>query len=145
MLSSQSAIDPRITLSGLWIFLLMNIVFRDIHQFLSPGYLEWVLAGEMFGLPITDALLLMGGFAVEVMILMVILPLVLPRRVLRIVNIAAAAFTAALVLFTPPIDPDDVFFLVIVLATLAVLLWFGWAKFAPMPVGTADRVRDAAR
>lgn len=29
--------DPRIVLSVLWTFFLMNIIFRDIHQFLSPG------------------------------------------------------------------------------------------------------------
>ncbi len=123
--------DPRTVLSVLWVFLLMNIIIRDIHQFLSPGYMNWVIAGEMFGRPITDALLLYGGFAVEVMIAMVLLPHVLPRRALRIVNMFAALFTTALVLFTPPIDPDDVFFLVIVLMTLLAILWFGWTKFAP--------------
>lgn len=122
--------DPRILLSVLWVFLLMNIIFRDIHQFLSPGYMDWVIAGEMFGQQITDQLLLYGGFAVEVMILMVLLPHVLPRRALRIVNVLAAVFTTALVLFTPPIDPDDVFFLIVVLATLTAIVWFGWTRLA---------------
>ncbi len=123
--------NPRTLLSALWIFLLMNIIFRDIHQFLSPGYMDWVLAGEMFGQQITDELLLYGGFAVEVMIAMVLLPHILPRRALRIVNTFAVLFTTALVLFTPPIDPDDVFFLIIGLTTLVAVLWFGWTRFAP--------------
>ncbi|MEM6325287.1 MAG: DUF6326 family protein [Pseudomonadota bacterium] len=122
--------DPRTLLSMLWIFLLMNIVFRDIHQFLAPGYMDGVLAGEVFGQQITDELLLFGGFAVEAMIAMVLLPLVLPRRALRLVNSVAAVFTTGLVLYTPPTDPDDVFFLVIVLATLLAILWFGWTRFA---------------
>lgn len=122
--------NPRTLLSALWVFLLMNIIFRDIHQFLSPGYMDWVLAGEMFGQQITDELLLYGGFAVEVMIAMVLLPHILPRRALRIVNTFAVLFTTALVLFTPPIDPDDVFFLIIGLTTLAAILWFGWTQFA---------------
>ncbi len=130
--------DPRTLLSALWVFLLMNIVFRDIHQFLSPGYMDWVIAGEMFGQEITDELLLFGGFAVEVMIVMVLLPHVLPRRALRIVNVIAAAFTTALVLFTPPIDPDDVFFLIIVLATLLAILWVGWTRFAAVTAGTDE-------
>ncbi len=128
--------DPRTLLSALWVFLLMNIVFRDIHQFLSPGYMDWVIAGEMFGQEITDELLLFGGFAVEVMIVMVLLPHVLPRRALRIVNVIAAAFTTALVLFTPPIDPDDVFFLIIVLATLLAIVWVGWTRFAAVTART---------
>ncbi|MEM1273269.1 MAG: hypothetical protein AAGF88_05595 [Pseudomonadota bacterium] len=61
---------------------------------------------------------------------MVLLPHIPPRGVLGIVNTFAALFTTALVLFTPPIDPDDVFFLVIVLATLLAILCFGWTKFA---------------
>ena len=126
--------DPRTLLSALWVFFLMNIIFRDIHQFLSPGYMDWVMAGEMFGREITDELLLYGGFAVEVMILMVIVPHILPRRAVRIANTVAVVFTAALVLFTPPIDPDDVFFLAVGLATLAATLWFGWTKFAPSDI-----------
>ena len=122
--------DPRIILSVLWTFFLMNIIFRDIHQFLSPGYMDWVIAGEMFGQQITDELLLWGGIAVEVMIAMVLLPHILPRRTLRVVNTLAVFFTTALVLFTPPIDPDDLFFLVIGLATLLAILWFGWTKFS---------------
>lgn len=122
--------DPRTVLSMLWVFFLMNIIFRDIHQFLSPGYMDWVIAGEMFGRQITDELLLFGGFAVEVMILMVLLPHLVSRRVLRIVNTCAVLFTAALVLFTTPIDPDDVFFLIVGLVTLLAILWFGWTFFA---------------
>lgn len=123
--------NPRTLLSALWVFFLMNIIFRDIHQFLSPGYMDWVLAGEMFGMKVTDEVLLYGGIAVEVMIMMVLLPHILPRRALRIVNSFAVLFTVALVLFTPPIDPDDVFFLVIGLGTLLAILWYGWTRFAP--------------
>lgn len=112
-------------------FLLLNIVFRGIHQFLSPGYMDWVIAGELFGQAITDELLLYGGFAMEVMLVMVILPLVLPRRALRVVNAGAAAFALALVLYAPPIDPDDVFFLAVVLATLTVIAWTSWTRLAP--------------
>ncbi|MDJ1018485.1 MAG: DUF6326 family protein [Paracoccaceae bacterium] len=136
--------DPRTLLSALWVFFLMNIIFRDIHQFLSPGYTDWVMAGEMFGREITDELLLYGGFAVEVMILMVIVPHILPRRAVRIANTVAVVFTAALVLFTPPIDPDDVFFLAVGLATLAATLWFGWTKFAPSDIPNGDSVSSHA-
>ena len=130
MNESMPARDPRAFLSILWVFLLMNLIFRDIHQFLSPGYMDWVIAGEMFGQKITDELLLFGGFAVEVMILMVMLPFVLPARALRFVNSFAVAFTCGLIVFTPPIDPDDWFFLVICLTTLMVIAWIGWTRFA---------------
>lgn len=129
MNSESRSQDLRTILSVLWTFLLMNILFRDIHQFLAPGYLEVVIAGEVFGQEITDALLLVGGFAVEVIILMVLLPHVLSRRALRMVNPLAVVFTTGLVLYTPPTDPDDIFFLIVVLATLLVIVWFGWTRF----------------
>lgn len=123
--------NPRTLLSLLWVFFLMNIIFRDIHQFLSPGFMDMVIVGELFGQQVTDELLLYGGVAVEVMLVMVIAPLVLPRIALRIINPIAVAFTAGLILYTPPIDPDDVFFLVVCLASLVAILWIGWSKFAP--------------
>ena len=127
----MSAIDTRLKLSALWLFFLVNIIFRDLHQLLSPGYIDWVIAGDMFGMEITDEILLFGGIAVEVMLLMVLAPQFLPRRALRVINLIAALFTGALILFTPPIDPDDVFFLIICLTSLAVAVWFGWTRLAP--------------
>ncbi|MEM9304811.1 MAG: DUF6326 family protein [Pseudomonadota bacterium] len=118
--------EPRAFLSTLWIFFLLNIVFRDIHQFLSPGYLDWVIAGEMFGQKITDELLLFGGVAVEVMLLMVILPYVLSARPLRIANSLGVVFTFGLIVYAPPIDPDDRFFLVVCLITLVAIALVGW-------------------
>ena len=92
------------------------------------------MAGEMFGQKITDELLLVGGIAVEVMILMVLLPYLIPARCLRIINTAAAVFTTCLILYTPPIDPDDWFFLVICLLTLVAILRTGWVRFSPQAV-----------
>ncbi len=131
MQSPAYTANPRLFLSVLWTFFLMNIIFRDIHQFLSPGYMEWVIAGEMFGMKITNQLLLFGGIAVMPMISMIMLPHLLSRPALRISNMIAAIWTAALILFTPPIDPDDVFFLIICIATLAFALWYGWTQFSP--------------
>jgi hypothetical protein len=63
MTEQASLREARAFLSTLWLFFLMNIIFRDIHQFLSPGYMDWVISGEMFGRKITDELLLFGGIA----------------------------------------------------------------------------------
>ena len=74
------------------------------------------------------------------MLLMVILPLVLSLRALRGVNAGAAAFALPLVLHTLPIDPDDVLFLAVVAATLAVIAWMGWTRLAPAALpALADR------
>ncbi len=122
--------NPRTLLSALWVFFLMNIIFHDIHRFFVPGFMDELLTGEMGGRAVTDAILLMGGVAFEAMILMVT-PHVLARRALRIANSLAVAFAVVLAPSTPPSDPDDLFFLIIRLATLAAAAWFGWTRFAP--------------
>ena len=141
MTNENQLAQTRVLLSSLWLFFLLNIIFRDIHQFLSPGYMDWVIAGEMFGQKITDELLLFGGIAVEVMILMVLLPHVLSRLTLRVVNTMAAIFTTCLILYTPPIDADDWFFLIVCLITLAAITCIGWRRLATAT--DSKRTREA--
>ena len=69
MIVQSKLTEARALLSTLYLFFILNIVFRDIHQFLSPGYMDWVIAGEMFGMKITDGLMLFGAFAVELTVL----------------------------------------------------------------------------
>lgn len=33
-------IDTKALLSTFWIFILFNIIFRDIHEFVKPGFIE---------------------------------------------------------------------------------------------------------
>jgi hypothetical protein len=49
-------------LSTLWMFYLFNVIFRDIHEFIEPGFIEQVMTGTIDGFQITEPLLLFGGF-----------------------------------------------------------------------------------
>lgn len=42
MISNNKIIgkDTRALLSTLWIFILFNMIFRDLHEFARPGFLE---------------------------------------------------------------------------------------------------------
>lgn len=53
-------------LSTLWMFYLFNTIFRDIHEFIEPGFIEQVMTGTFNGIQITENLLLFGGFVAEV-------------------------------------------------------------------------------
>lgn len=119
-------LDPHILLSTLWLFILLNIVFRDIHQFVLASHLEMLLTGYYNGMEITEELMLLGGVLVQVPIAMVLFSLLLPRRIGRPVTILAAMITMGTLLSSAPSDLDDTFHLVIELAALAAILWTAW-------------------
>ena len=74
-------LDPHILLSALWLFILLNIIFRDIHQFVLASHIEMLLTGHYNGIEITEGLMLLGGFLVQVPIAMVLFSLLLTRRI----------------------------------------------------------------
>lgn len=119
-------LDPHTLLSALWLFLLLNIIFRDIHQFALASHLEMLLAGHYNGMEITDELMLLGGVVVQVPIAMVLFSLLLIRRIGRPVTILAAIITTGTLLSSAPTDLDDTFHLVIELAALTAILWTAW-------------------
>jgi hypothetical protein len=51
---------------------LQRTIFRDIHEFIEPGFIEQVMTGTFNGIQITEQLLLFGGFVAEVPISMVL-------------------------------------------------------------------------
>lgn len=40
-----STLEMKTRLSTLWIFTLLNVIFRDIHEFVRPGFLEELMTG----------------------------------------------------------------------------------------------------
>lgn len=122
----METIDTKTKLSALWLFILLNIIFRDIHQMTMASHLEMLLTGTYNGTVITDTIMLIGGFLVEVPIAMVLFSLLLNRKIGRPVTFFAALMTTGTLLSTPPSDPDDVFFLIIELAAMSAILWTAW-------------------
>ena len=115
------------TLSTLWIFVLLNMIFRDIHELVKPGYLEELMTGIVNGNQITDELLLLGGIMIEIVILMVLLSWILKVRNNRWANIIVGTITIVLVIInnTAP-DLDDMFFATIQLIALVIIVWYAW-------------------
>jgi len=119
-------IDTNTKLSALWLFILLNIIFRDLHQFANRPFLEMLLTGSYNGIEVTETLMLLGGFLAEVPVAMVLFSLLLTRRIGRPVTFIAAFITTATFLSSAPSDMDDVFHLVIELAAMVVILWTAW-------------------
>lgn len=123
----MTSIDTRTKLSALWLFILLNIIFRDIHQMTKASHLEMLLTGYYNGVLITDELMLLGGFLVQIPIAMVLFSLLLVRNIARPLTLIAAILTTGTLFSTAPTDLDDTFHLIIELIAMAAIVWTAWA------------------
>ena len=102
------------------------MIFRDLHEFGRPGFLEEIMTGIVNGVQITEELMLLGGIMAEVPISMVLLSRVLKYRVNRWANIIAGAITIAMIINNGVKDLDDIFFATIEIVALTLIVWCAW-------------------
>lgn len=114
--------SPNVTLSMLWIFIVVNFFARDFHELGRPGMLEQMMSGTVGGVEITEGLMLLGGVMIEIPMMMIVAPLLFERSVTRVLNLGACALTAAIIILNN-LDPDldNIFFMVIQLICLVVI------------------------
>ena len=112
---------------ALWTFVFLNMIFRDLHELGRPGLLEEMMTGVVNGVQITDGLLLVGGFMIEISLLMIPLTQLLPFKANRLANMWIGGLTIPLNIFVYiPLDLDDIFFLVFEIAALLLIIWYAW-------------------
>ena len=119
-------IETKAKLSTLCMFYLLNTIFRDLHEFVEPGFIEEVMTGTFNGTQITENLLLFGAFVAEVPIAMVLLSRLLPYRPNRWANIIAAVIAISFDIMNGTTDLDDTFHLIIKIAALSFIIWSAW-------------------
>ncbi len=126
------SIEMKAKLSALWIFVLLNIIFRDIHELFRPGMLEEMMTGIVNGNQVSDVVLLAGGIMLQLPIIMVFLSRALRYNVNRWANILASIATIAIVFInnTTP-DLDDMLFGVVEVAALSLIIWYAWKWQSP--------------
>lgn len=118
----MDTINPKLKLSALWLFILLNVIFRDIHQFTMKSHLEMLLTGVYNGTKVTETLILIGGIVLEIPIAMVLFSLLLKRKYNRIANFVAVVLIIGLFMMEPPSDMDDIFFKIIELIGLIAII-----------------------
>ena len=132
MIASNKIIgmDVKALLSTLWSFVLFNMIFRDLHEFGRPGFIEEIMTGVVNGVQITEELMLLGGIMAEVPISMVLLSQVLNYRINRWANIFAGTITIAMIINNGVKDLDDIFFTAIEVVALILIVWCAgkWKK-----------------
>lgn len=114
--------NPRVKLFALWLFILLNIIFRDIHQMTLKSHLEMLLTGYFNDIEVTDTIMLAGAFIVNIPVSMILVSLLLNRKQSRILNITAAALMPLILLSSPPTDMDDIFHLIVELVAVTAIL-----------------------
>lgn len=121
-------------LSALWIVVLFNMLFRDLHEFARTGFLEEMLAMTSNGAQIPEGLLLGAAVVLQIPIGMIFLTQVLNVRVNRWANAIAAVVTIVLIVsnnLAP--DLDDAFFVFVECAALLLVIWYAWRWSASEP------------
>ncbi|MFS1511556.1 DUF6326 family protein [Chengkuizengella sp. SCS-71B] len=116
----------RTTLSTLWIFVFLNLIFKDIHGLFRTGFLEEIMSGTVDGVLITEELLLIFGILLEIPIAMVILSRVLKYRVNFWANSIASVLMIVLLIDNGVADLDDIFFVTIQIIGLLAIIWYAW-------------------
>lgn len=123
----NNKIKPQTLLSTLWLFVLLNIIFRDLHQMVKVDFIEEILTGSVNGIRITDELMLLGGFLAEIPILMVLLSRILNRNANKWANIIAGIITIAVFATgIPYLDIDDAFHMAIETAAILWIFRIAW-------------------
>ena len=92
-------IDVKTKLSALWIAVTFLYVYADITTFFRKEIIEGILAGEVAGIQITQALLFGTGILMAIPAVMVFLCLILKPKANRWVNIILSIFHMCLIIF----------------------------------------------
>ena len=118
--------DMKAKFSSLWIFMLLNVIFADIHGLLKPGFLEEIMTGTVNGTQMTEGLLLLGAIPMEILIAMVLLSRVLRYSVNRWANISVGAIAIAFTIGNGAKDLDDMFFATVEVIAMSLIIWYAW-------------------
>jgi hypothetical protein len=123
---STTGIDPKVKLSLLWIFVILNMAYADIISLMDPAS---IIRGIMAGAPLPAGGLMAGSIVMETSIAMVILSWVLNYKVNRWVTIVIGAF----MIFQIVVGGHGlyyVFFSTVEIACILLIIWFAW-KWEP--------------
>ena len=124
---TMNHLDKRAKLTSLWVFVFFNMIFRDLHEFGRPGFLEEVMTGVVNGVQVTESLMLIGGIMIAVPLLIIPLTQFLSFKANRPANLFMGVLLLVITIgvnMAP--DLDNVFFAVIEIAALLLILQQAW-------------------
>lgn len=118
----------RVPVSLLWVTVSLNIVFADVLSLYVPGVLPEVMNGTVEGVTLSESLMLVAAFFIQIPITMIILTYLLSPRLLRPVTMVAVLITAAFVIGGGSLKPHYLFFAFCEVMALSAILYLTWRR-----------------
>ncbi len=118
-------LEKRALLSALWMFVLLNFIFRDLHEIVKADFLAGALNGVYNGQVVTEAMFLLGGIIIEIPIVMMLMSWVLSLPANRWANVVVAPLFG-LTFIGAAGDLDDYFHMGLIVIALATIVWTTW-------------------
>ena len=122
-------INVKYKLSALWIALMFFYTYADILGFYAPGHIEALMMGEIGGIQITQAFLLLSAILMVIPSLMVFLSLSLPVKANRVANIIIGivlALVLGMTFFLGEISAYYLLFGILEGLDLVLIVWQAW-------------------
>ena len=118
--------NMRLTLSALWVFMVLNYLYCDVASLLDPATLKSAIAGHAAGgsITITPEFLLAAGVLMEIPMAMTLISRLSQHKLNRWANVVAAAFMALVQLGSLTVGTPELhywFFSVIEVGTLVLI------------------------
>ncbi len=123
---STAGIDPKVKLSLLWIFVIINMAYADILSLMDPTS---IIRGIMVGDPMPAGGLMAGAIVMETSFAMVILSWLLNYKANRWVSLLIGAFMILQIVIGGH-GLYYVFFTIVEVASILLIIWFSW-KWKP--------------
>lgn len=121
---------PKVILSTLWIFYVLNILYADVLNLMSEAVATTSEAEELINTLLSPEMLLSTAIFLELAMVMVILSRLLKYGMNRWANIIVASLhtlglIASVFVGTPTIF--YIFFVVVEVSALLFIIWYAWS------------------
>ena len=121
-------VDVRITLSGLWVAVMLTYLLGDCLRVFAGQF----VAGEIQGKPVSQGMWVLIATLMLIPIIMLVLCLTLPYPAIRWVTLVAAAFLVVFNLAGLPYEGAfDNFLIVVSLVFCGLIVWYAWTWPVP--------------
>jgi hypothetical protein len=115
--------DARITLTGLWVALMLTYLLGDVLRIFAGHY----VAGEMQGRQLTQGMWLGIAALMLIPIVMVVLTLTLPYSAARWASVVVGGFWVLFGLASLPYEGHyDNFLIGVSLVFCGLIIWYAW-------------------
>ena len=127
---TDERINPKVFLSTLWVFALVNYIYCDVISIMNPEDIKNIISGNVGVIHITPAFLLGASILMEIPMAMILFSRILNFGINRWMNIISGIIMTAVQISslftgTKP-TPHYIFFSAIEIASTLFIIWYAW-------------------